>query len=439
MKRKKQLLNGIAMSFSILLAETLTAQVQFDFDAHNSNNSLIEEVFDTNPLAVNGAYYVEVTGTYSVWTSSFWSSPCGVPENSPMWISPGNPDYGKVGFDSEYIFALPTFSACSGKTFPYKTSRIEFSVDGGATWFHPSTSTAYNTNHTYTYEVIGKGFGLGVRHLSPHNSDDYGILKFSITQKNFTCNASLDFDTYNTTDTIIDTITDNDSLALGATYSMNVEGTFSAWASSFWTAPCGTTESSEMYDSPGNPDSGDVGSDMEFDFAFPESTRCAGQNPPEYSNRIEISLDNGATWINPTTTDSYNLGHSYDYTVVGQGYPLKVRHNSAFNSDDYGILKFNLSTLCPRKKATNISEVKSKTEIKLYPNPTDKIAIIEGHKNKLLAVKVFTLNGQEHKVNLTQVGDQSRVILDISHLAMGTYIVQIQTAEQMLTKKIIKK
>ena len=167
----------------MFLTQIGLSQFAFDYDTYNNvNDAVVQEVFDTNPLVSGSDYCLTVTGTYSIWIPSFWSSPCGFPESAPMFPSLGGAVTGIVGFDIEYKFSFPNASACAGETFPAiatPTPRIEFTLDNGLTWFDPSTTTPYNSGHQYEYPFVGQGFPLGVRHNSPLNSDDYGILKFN--------------------------------------------------------------------------------------------------------------------------------------------------------------------------------------------------------------------------------------------------------------------
>ncbi len=165
----------------ILLCSSARAQINISYDTYNSNDAVVEHYFDTNGLALGTVYNMSVLGTYSIWQPSYWSAPCGAPESAPMYPSPVGFGTGTVGFDFEFGFAYPNSSPCSGASFPDQTNRMEISLDGGATWFHPSTSTAYNSGHSYQYTVTGEGYPLGIRQVSPLNSDDYGMLEFQLT------------------------------------------------------------------------------------------------------------------------------------------------------------------------------------------------------------------------------------------------------------------
>lgn len=161
----------------------LSGQSVLNFDTYEANDDDMKVLFDTLPLNKSKLYNLEVVGTYSAWNPSYWSAPCGEVTEEPMFPSSAGPMTGNVGFDFEYGFSYPTNSLCNGATFPFSSVRFEISLDNGETWFHPITSEMYNSDHIYNYEIEGLGFPLGVRHISPYNSDDYGVLQFTVTQE----------------------------------------------------------------------------------------------------------------------------------------------------------------------------------------------------------------------------------------------------------------
>ncbi len=171
--------------FAILLSiysEGYT-QHQFFFDTHQIfDNTLVEEVSDTQVLTLGKEYCVTVSGTYSPWPEYWWTAPCGNPEPMPMYPSVNNTN-GNTAADFEYKFAAPTPNACAGVVFPQELvspPRMEISLDNGTTWFHPSTGAAYNPNHIYQYTLVGQGFPLMVRHNDVFGSDNYGLILFDI-------------------------------------------------------------------------------------------------------------------------------------------------------------------------------------------------------------------------------------------------------------------
>lgn len=174
---------SVFFSIFCFLNLTLTSQVNsVDYDVYDNNNSSLKEVFGLVNLDSNSSYCIEVEGTYSVWSPGTWTNPCGIIENAPIYPSSGGFMTGNVGFDFAYNFSRPTLTGCSGFSNPVLAQpfpRISITLDSGATWFHPSVG-AYDSSHIYKFEVIGRGYPIGVRQNSGVNADDYGVLKFEL-------------------------------------------------------------------------------------------------------------------------------------------------------------------------------------------------------------------------------------------------------------------
>jgi gliding motility-associated-like protein len=173
---------GIIIFLTISSYSYLLAQHTFNFDTYNSNDAAVVPSYDNFPLITGKNYCIEVVGTYSIWPAFDWTFPCGTVESSPMFPSTAGLRTGFVGFDMEHYFSGPDIPRCS-LTFPASSNRIQISLDNGVTWFFPVTSTAFNTNHAYDYQVTGMGFPIGVRQNDNLNADDYGILHFNILQQ----------------------------------------------------------------------------------------------------------------------------------------------------------------------------------------------------------------------------------------------------------------
>lgn len=209
-------------TFLLLWSLPLCAQIQFEYNTYSSDDSKIDEQFGTNPLENGKEYQMEVTGTYSIWSAYYWTSPCGWVEDAPQFPSPNVTYNGHVGFDFEYTFSQPKRSFCRRQEPPFlpEQPRMEISLDNGVTWFHPVTTDHYNSEHRYTYTVTGAGYPLGVRHISTQNSDDYGILKFKLIEEQTNDNGSGDTLVIPTEDTLATDL--EDSIALIAFEMPNV-------------------------------------------------------------------------------------------------------------------------------------------------------------------------------------------------------------------------
>lgn len=82
------------------------------------------------------------------------------------------------------------------------------------------------------------------------------------------------------------------------------------------------------------------------------------------------------------------------------------------------------------KSVTNsLSRESVLSELSFYPNPVNDVLVINGSDNFL--VKIYNLHG------FIMVQTDNRII-DVSQLAKGTYILQMETEERVLTKRFIK-
>lgn len=85
---------------------------------------------------------------------------------------------GPVGADPFYRFARPFYGPCEELRDSSETiSAMMFSLDGGKNYSIPIPKIAkYREDHTYTYEVIGKGFALIIELDDAVLNDNYGQL-----------------------------------------------------------------------------------------------------------------------------------------------------------------------------------------------------------------------------------------------------------------------
>ncbi len=77
----------------------------------------------------------------------------------------------------------------------------------------------------------------------------------------------------------------------------------------------------------------------------------------------------------------------------------------------------------------------AKSKIKMYPNPADKYIAVEGNSSDLRAVCVFNYLGQP-AANVKTSGENSgRVVLDLSLLSPGMYVLQTKSERFTFYKK----
>ncbi|HKC67768.1 MAG TPA: T9SS type A sorting domain-containing protein [Bacteroidia bacterium] len=89
-------------------------------------------------------------------------------------------------------------------------------------------------------------------------------------------------------------------------------------------------------------------------------------------------------------------------------------------------------------RVSGISKVANSNSIRIYPNPaTNALTISFANTANKASVKIFSVIGSEVlSINQTSAGNS--LLIDISNLASGTYMVQITTDNTTETKKIVK-
>ena len=141
----------------------------------------------------------------------------------------------------------------------------------------------------------------------------------------------------------------NGALDNGATYQVQVQGTFSAWGT--WPKPltlaCGFPENSPLFASPGRPTMA-VGDDAVFRFASPA---CGASSRGSYPHRTyTFQLNLGSHWT-PFVPDggipsqpNWQL-HSYAETVVGTGAVPRFRLLDWDTADNSGRLMITITRI----------------------------------------------------------------------------------------------
>jgi hypothetical protein len=73
-----------------------------------------------------------------------------------------------------------------------------------------------------------------------------------------------------------------------------------------------------------------------------------------------------------------------------------------------------------------------KSKMHLFPNPTTSILNIQT-QNEIAAIKIFDVAGRT-----TNIKNYSNNAIDVSSLASGVYIVEVQTLEDIFREKFLK-
>lgn len=139
-------------------------------------------------------------------------------------------------------------------------------------------------------------------------------------------------------------------------------------------------------------------------------------DPNNFDDRFSWS-DSETLVLNAPKAISTELGFTTWTTVSEIGFPVQAFAFTLYGEEEI------LST-----GSTELSN------LQVYPNPaTDVIYLSGANVKQVNSVRATNMNGQF--VNLNYKNGQ----VDVSQLAAGTYIIQIETSEGSISRKIIKK
>jgi hypothetical protein len=146
------------------------------------------------------------------------------------------------------------------------------------------------------------------------------------------------------------------TLISGQTYLVTVTGWVSYWFKSIWDAypSAGFPLSPPRYysDAPGAPAQADqtkTGYDWECLFGYPEPPWAPVVTIPSHFPQNRVSLDDGATYFDPTPLggQACSPDHTYRYLVVGEGQPAYFRiTDTGPTYDNYGKYKICVQAVC---------------------------------------------------------------------------------------------
>ena len=72
--------------------------------------------------------------------------------------------------------------------------------------------------------------------------------------------------------------------------------------------------------------------------------------------------------------------------------------------------------------------------VTMYPNPTNGIVMMDTNGQRILEISVYNSTGQLIANPETQINS-----IDLSSFSSGIYMIKITTAENVITKRIVKK
>lgn len=142
-------------------------------------------------------------------------------------------------------------------------------------------------------------------------------------------------------------VTGPSALVAGQTYTVKVQGTFSAWAA--WPRRCGEPRGSAVYASPPSDRQPvtPVGDDAVFRFAHPLFIGKCSHHRPFPTGYFQVNLGNG--WKPFVPDGGVPRGpsrdtHPYTATIIGQGVKPRFRIVDHHTSDNNGQLRITISS-----------------------------------------------------------------------------------------------
>ena len=157
------------------------------------------------------------------------------------------------------------------------------------------------------------------------------------------------------------------------------------------------------------------------------------------SSGVFVSEDGGANWTNASAgfegTPVYEVRQSWRTFEEGNGRPGEIYiatfGRGIWASDNY--LGVQESTIDASEKLDNMM---------VYPNPTTSECnvIFDLSKNGDVSIGIYNLSGRRvmNEEFKNKVSGGQNIQLNVDELPRGTYIIQMTSGSQKLTKKLLK-
>lgn len=140
--------------------------------------------------------------------------------------------------------------------------------------------------------------------------------------------------------------------------------------------------------------------------------------------------------LNDTTSQYLPFECAYNFSI------LKIRGNQfLYPSETYGqFTSYPITDLTHPVQCGLAPEKPNVLELKVYPIPSNRYLNISGAEaiNKVEAVVFYNMNGQQLAVQHQLFNDGASILVDISLLPGGTYLMELVGDRVRQTMKIIK-
>ncbi|MGG7035857.1 MAG: T9SS type A sorting domain-containing protein [Flavobacterium sp.] len=145
---------------------------------------------------------------------------------------------------------------------------------------------------------------------------------------------------------------------------------------------------------------------------------------------FSYSTDGGSSW-----SDAYDDIMTGNIVIQNGG--TVYFHTAPYFAGETGT--YLLDMTINRTQTLGVDETTFSNLIKVYPNPTKDFVIIDLNElsDEVNSINILNIQGQQiSSVKIT--GNEKSSKLSLQGLSDGVYFIQIQSAQEILTKKIIK-
>jgi hypothetical protein len=147
-----------------------------------------------------------------------------------------------------------------------------------------------------------------------------------------------------------------------------------------------------------------------------------------------FGMDNSSDFylVKTDATGAEDWHQKYDEMPGEFGYSVKQTSDDGFImagiGNDNGNINIVLIKIGPDGTLSSRITSKQDNQFTIYPNPANTTLHIQ-HKEKVLATELYDVTGKL----ISSYGDVDKI--DVSNLSKGMYFLQLQTAQQIVTKK----
>ncbi|MGK0412642.1 MAG: hypothetical protein ACJA1B_000840 [Polaribacter sp.] len=162
---------------------------------------------------------------------------------------------------------------------------------------------------------------------------------------------------------------------------------------------------------------------------------------------IVVDYWNGSTWVSsgisyePSITTEYQVKEIdfsiVDYATNNEDFKVRIRFTGANMFADEGeIVQLNNMAISGKEDTLLYTEIfDAIQDLKVFPNPTNDQIKIQGSQ-VVDEVSIYNVFG---KLVYTDAADSSNLLIDMSTLSSGAYLLKISSNNTSMNRKIIKK